>query len=113
MAGVKRGLHLVTTQGRTAGHQLWSYLSTGKMATESVLETSVKLCILERPSAGQPFIDVCLILFLCDLHVSFPTRHNFWNIYIYRVSQEECARLREGVPYVKVYRITKNTYVQS
>ena len=25
-------------------------------------------------------------------------------IYIYRVSQEGCARLREGVPYVKVYR---------
>ena len=24
--------------------------------------------------------------------------------YIYRVSQEECARLREGVPCVKVYR---------
>ena len=24
--------------------------------------------------------------------------------YIYRVSQEECARLREGFPYVKVYR---------
>ena len=23
---------------------------------------------------------------------------------IYRVSQEECARLRESVPYVKVYR---------
>jgi len=22
----------------------------------------------------------------------------------YRVSQEECARLREGLPYVKVYR---------
>ena len=26
------------------------------------------------------------------------------SILIYRVSQEECARLREGVPYVKVYR---------
>ena len=25
-------------------------------------------------------------------------------MYIYRVSQEECARLREGVPYVKLYR---------
>ena len=25
-------------------------------------------------------------------------------MYIYRVSQKECARLREGVPYVKVYR---------
>jgi len=23
---------------------------------------------------------------------------------IYRVEQEECARLREGVPYVRVYR---------
>jgi len=28
---------------------------------------------------------------------------SFYSIYIYRVSQEECARLREGVPYVKVY----------
>jgi len=25
-------------------------------------------------------------------------------ILIYRMSHEECARLREGVPYVKVYR---------
>ena len=25
-------------------------------------------------------------------------------MYIYRVSQEECAKLRESVPYVKVYR---------
>ena len=25
-------------------------------------------------------------------------------MYIYRVSQEECARLREGVPYAKPYR---------
>jgi hypothetical protein len=27
-----------------------------------------------------------------------------YNKCIYRVSQEECARLQEGVPYVKVYR---------
>ena len=26
------------------------------------------------------------------------------NIYIYRVSQGECTRLRESVPYVKLYR---------
>jgi hypothetical protein len=25
-------------------------------------------------------------------------------VLLYRVSQEECARLREGVPYGKVYR---------
>ena len=30
---------------------------------------------------------------------------------VYRVSQEECARLRESVPYVKVYRYnTKHLY---
>ena len=27
-----------------------------------------------------------------------------WNINIYRVSQEEWTKLREGVPYVKIYR---------
>jgi len=30
--------------------------------------------------------------------------HTCIHTYIYKVSQEECARLREGVPYVKVYR---------
>jgi len=29
---------------------------------------------------------------------------HFFIIHIYRVSQEECARLQESVPYVKVYR---------
>jgi len=29
--------------------------------------------------------------------------HAYIHTYIYRVSQEECARLQEGVPYVKVY----------
>jgi len=28
----------------------------------------------------------------------------FSSYLIYRVSQEECARLREGVPYAKVYQ---------
>jgi hypothetical protein len=27
-----------------------------------------------------------------------------WKKYIYRVSQEECAKFQESVPYVKVYR---------
>jgi len=37
--------------------------------------------------------------------------HTYINIY--RVSQEECTRLREGVPYVKVYRYNPKSYVQS
>ena len=35
------------------------------------------------------------------LHRQFAVRMLLFTIY--RVSQEECARLREGVPYVKVY----------
>jgi len=33
-----------------------------------------------------------------------PTDAHIVLICVYRVSQEECATLREGVPYVKVYR---------
>ena len=38
------------------------------------------------------YMCVCMYVFMCIC------------MYVYRVSQEECARLREGVPYVKVYR---------
>ena len=30
--------------------------------------------------------------------------HFLYSITIYRVSQEECTKLRESVPYVKIYR---------
>ena len=33
------------------------------------------------------------------------------DVQVYRVSQEECARLREGVPYVKVYRYNKKKHL--
>jgi len=36
--------------------------------------------------------------------VGTPRHRIYIYIYIHRVSQEECARLREDVPYVKVYR---------
>jgi len=35
------------------------------------------------------------------------------HIYTYRVSRGECARLRENVPYVKIHRYNKNTYIRS
>ena len=37
----------------------------------------------------------------------------FLSLSIYRMSQEECARLREGVPYVKVYRYNTKHLCQS
>ena len=39
-----------------------------------------------------------------DIYIDRTSIQMYVYVYIYRVSQEECARLREGVPYVKVYR---------
>ena len=53
-----------------------------------------------------PVICLKLVLFLIPLRYIYIYiyTHIYTYIYIYRVSQEECARLREGVPYVKVYQ---------
>ena len=40
-------------------------------------------------------------IFLRNVNNHLP---DYFYVCIYRVSQEECVRLREGVPYVKVYR---------
>ena len=45
----------------------------------------------------QPAPSVCSGLIASYIYI-------YIYIYIHRVSQEECARLREGVPYVKIYR---------
>ena len=61
---------------------------------------------------GRPFSSSWPLIFSCldrhHLHIAVSVfqlflLHPVW-CWIYRVSQEECARLREGVPYVKVYR---------
>jgi len=48
------------------------------------------------PVAGHLYLLLCL-----------------WRERLYRVSQEEYARLRESVPYVKLYRYNPKTYIQS
>jgi len=47
-------------------------------------------------SAFKGLKTICAYTFM--LHVWYETSS------IYRMSQEECARIREGVPYVKEYR---------
>ena len=37
-------------------------------------------------------------------HLNYTSMSGLFYIYIYRVSQEEWTKLREGVPYVKLYR---------
>jgi len=49
--------------------------------------------------SSKPKILVSLLTYL-KCHASYVSFCSF----IYRVSQEECARLREGVPYAKIYR---------
>ena len=46
------------------------------------------------------------VLFIHSYCILPPWRHPYQEHekYMYRVSQEECARLRESVPYVKLYR---------
>ena len=52
------------------------------------------------------YIHLCYMFFIVVLVRYIPGQHDS-SIYIqtvYSVSQDECARLREGVPYIKVYR---------
>ena len=42
-----------------------------------------------------------------------PWKTNKIHSVLYRVSHEERAKLREGVPYVKLYRYNPKTYIQS
>ena len=56
--------------------------------TKSILLFSTKCFGLKGHIGLSTSIKVCVCVCVC----------------VYRVSQEECARLRESVPYVKVYR---------
>ena len=50
-------------------------------------------------------LQICVGLYI--IHLLNAVNTSLWMtslVLIYRMSQEECARLREGVPYVKVYR---------
>jgi len=45
-------------------------------------------------------LDTTLYVYMCVYIYIYTHTH----VCIYRVSQEECAKLREGVPYFEVYR---------
>jgi len=56
-----------------------------------------------NPTFRQNFI-IFFLFSLLHRACCWVTQLLYQLLHIYRVSQEECARLREGVPYVKVYR---------
>ena len=54
--------------------------------------------------SGQSDVTRCPPLLCYAEMYTFLYSRLYFAVVIYRVSQEECAKLREGVPYVKVYR---------
>ena len=120
VGGVKGSLHLVMAQGRTTGHQLCFYQGTSKLGTGFRDRNVGKTSYLGAAVCCRTFIEVCLVLFLCDLRVSFPMRHNFQFCYIY-IYIYICIYI---YIYIYIYfgrvflmlkytDITQNTYVQS
>ena len=75
----------------------------------------IKLVLLHTMPSDNILATVLSMLTFLLLHnISLATKWHRWLFHsLYRVSQEECARLRESVPYVKLYRYNPNTYIQS
>ena len=93
---------------------------TNCITTASGIVTLCKQPYIMQVESGMSPLSTC-ILYGCLWRVKIPEAvviqlvllmmssvmlETCWGMYcnIYRVSQEECARLRESVPYVKVYR---------
>ena len=79
------------------------------MVLLNTLDVLLSILKTERPFIVGSFVDPLWYVVYCSVAYVYsdwlrPLLHDFITSSIYRVSQEECARLREGVPYVKVYR---------
>ena len=86
-----------------AGQATWHYGACALHAEYPRLQThtdNMHYLLLLHRNYGCTNAPSCYVL--CTLAVLLEFSYVVANIY--RVSQEECARLREGVPYVKVYR---------
>ena len=86
---------------------IWNSQSGGKM--NCLGKFSGVFFSLHRHASWNKLMDwdkkmIWGILFCYDLTQFIPYIWMSTTCFIYRVSQVECARLREGVPYVKVYR---------
>ena len=70
----------------------------------------MRVTIFKTVTCNSSIKQNCVCVSVCVTDVMKNVENNankliyLTNVHIYRVSQEECARLREGVPYVKVYR---------
>ena len=92
---------------------LWSITSANpeQLPSDSMSELTLNFLTGSNQTAVyacRRWVEKCYVYFnMFHLHCIKQIRT------IYRVSQEECARFREGVPKLKYTDITQNTYVQS
>jgi hypothetical protein len=70
----------------------------------SVVMKSGNLNFLELSGPLQACNGTALPLPFMNVGYVYTHTHTHTQTYVYRVSQEECAILRESVPYVKLYR---------
>ena len=91
-------------------HQTSRHSATEHGASTSILHLTLFLAsvlisaqVILTPLASSSTVLRRVFLGLPLLHLSWGF-HSRACLTIYRVSQEECARLRQGVSYVKVYR---------
>jgi hypothetical protein len=86
--------------------------------TGNKIHTNEKLINASNVTKLHPKSELCSLLNkkhikICKFYLSFSSESSICHCLVqerkiiallYRVSQEKCARLRESVPYVKVYR---------
>ena len=79
------------------------YLDTANRYLTTEVRTGSTACITSTQFLSPHLLDLMFFTFSSHLPLTACVSTHVC-IFIYRVSQEECARLREGVPYVRVYR---------
>ena len=104
--------HQTVTRGEWSGRS-WSSRGLHKHNTNFTKWRLWFLYFLEEVTAhaqSDSFEDAREI---CADGITFQITYVLCMLAMYRMSQKECARLRESVPYVKVYRYNPKTYIQS
>ena len=72
-----------------------SYPSSAGDKNQWSYTSNLHICVHDENMTKRNFTFYCVLIYM---HLYFH------HVRIYRVSQEDCARLRKSVPYIKVYR---------
>ena len=107
------GLHFESNKSITSNpHSALRSIAVWTPTQALIVRMALVLLLTRKKKSPRVSLFSCTC-YMLDLYCTFQFIHSSsrWRVkkmleilIIYRVSQEECARLRESVPYVKVYR---------